>query len=443
MPPKKKSGKQKGQGAATGGKKAAGMNGMVAKMDQLLSRIPRGTFATVGGALGGPTGAMIGKGISTITGYGDYNVKQNTLLRGTTVGEMADQVPVFRNFGADTKVKHCEFVHDLVAPDAPGAFTNMTFQLDPTNSTTFPWLSSVARKYQRYKVKGMVIGYRSTSTDYNNSGVVAISVNYDPAEVPYESMEGLLNTKFAVSTKPSISMLAPVECDPARSPMDGYYIKHNTSFDVNDATIRQTVLGTVNIATSGLTLPPGSTLGQIYISYDIELLYPYMHKYQIPVPLTTLSGVSGVINYANQAGVDTSLATLGYGDLVGYGNMSGDQIGFRWLKTPTTGGSAWYDLVFPPGTYRLATLDASWKSSGSSVTGGASVGALSYGSSVTITQMGVDAMFGDAGSSYGYMFTVVSGPEADRTVTPNQVVNRTQSGSSTYIANAIAIVKIA
>jgi hypothetical protein len=282
--------------------------GLAAKLDRLLSRIPKGTFATVGGLLG-PKGAAAGHALSTITGYGDYTVTKNSLMNQTVVGEMADQVPVFKNQGADTRVKHCEFVMDLKVPSTGPTYSVTALPIDPTDTNTFPWLASVAKKYQKYKVKGMVIGYRSTSTDYNNSGVVAIAVNYDPAERAYASMDTILNTKFAVSTKPSNSMLAPVECDPARSPQDGYYMKHTTSYDVTDATIRQTQMGTINVATQGLSLPAGTTIGQLYVSYDIEMLYPYMSE----SAASTTSGVLGVVNFAGQSGLDSSLAQA-YGD---------------------------------------------------------------------------------------------------------------------------------
>jgi hypothetical protein len=410
--------------------------GLAAKLDRLLSRIPKGTFATVGGLLG-PKGAAAGHALSTITGYGDYTVTKNSLMNQTVVGEMADQVPVFKNQGADTRVKHCEFVMDLKVPSTGPTYSVTALPIDPTDINTFPWLASVAKKYQKYKVKGMVIGYRSTSTDYNNSGVVAIAVNYDPAERAYASMDTILNTKFAVSTKPSNSMLAPVECDPARSPQDGYYMKHTTSYDVTDATIRQTRMGTINVATQGLSLPAGTTIGPLYVSYDIEMLYPYMSE----AAVSTTSGISGVVNFSSQAGLDGSLAQA-YGDLVGYGNMSGAQIGMKWLTTPTSSGSPWYQLVFPPGRYRLATLDSNWATSGASVNGGASAGPLSHGSAVTITQVGVESMVGYTASSYGYEFTVADGLETDRVVTPALAANRTQTGSVTYIVVGITIEKI-
>lgn len=406
---------------------------LVKKMDQLLSRIPKGTFATVGGALGGPTGAMIGKGISTITGYGDYTVSHNSLMNKTVIGEMADQVPVFRQQGADTRVKHCEFVADIVAPDTPADYNVVTFNVDPTDSETFPWLSAVARKYQRYKVKGMVIGYRSTSTDYNNSGVVAITVNYDPAETQFDTMEGLLNTKFAVSTKPSCSMIAPVECDPARSPMDGYYIKHLTSGDNTDATFRQTMLGKINVATTGLTLPAGTTLGQLYISYDIELLYPYLHALSVNYGI-----YSGPTGRNNQTQIDNDIRVGGVGFIKGYGEASVNEVAVKWIGDADSPG-AWCALVFPPGKYRVLTLDSTWKDASSSIDVGSQLSA-SAGASILFEQ---NATATDGGTTYGnYIINVSAGHESDRTLTYGQQESRATTGSPGYVTQAFSIIRL-
>lgn len=342
-------------------RKSGEANSLAKKMDQLMSRIPRGTFASVGGALGGPAGALVGRGVSAITGYGDYTVKANSLSNSTMIGEMADQVPVFKQQGADIRVRHCEFVADLVVPADKSAFNSITFDIDPTSTDTFPWLASVASKYQKFKVKGMVIGYRSTSTDYNNSGVVAIAVNYDPAETAYASMTDLLNSKFAVSTKPSNSMLAPVECDPSRSPIDGYYVKHQTSTDVTDASIRQTVMGKINIATSGLTLDPGATIGQVYVSYDIEFLYPYMHVASGPVPpspVTTRSGsISAALPIASQNAMNSKVVQYGYGNIAGWtATPVAEDVLLKWVGNPAQ-VSSWLQVVMPVGRYNVTTLD--------------------------------------------------------------------------------------
>jgi len=382
---------------------------------------------------------MIGKGISTLTGYGDYNVRTNSLMNRTVIGEMADQVPMFRQQGADTRLKHCEYVGDVIVPDNQFGYNVTTYDIDPTNSTTFPWLASVAQKYQRYKVKGMVIGFRSTSTDYQNSGVVAIAVDYDPAEQAYESMEGLLNTKFAVSTKPSTSMLAPVECDPTRSPLDGYYVKHVTSLDDNDASRRQTIMGTINVATSGLTLAPGTSLGQLYISYDIEFLYPYLHKKQLE-ELVTGAGALGVVNYNTASTFNSDFNNLAYGSVKAY-TPNGDpsQVMAKWETPPTAtvfpvGIPFWLGFVMPVGKWVLQYNEGSWATSSGELGPGASpVHNGSFGGAIALTES-VKEYHSGASSWSQYTVIVKPGSEAQRTIYPAGQVGRVLNGiSTTYI----------
>jgi hypothetical protein len=122
----------------------------------------------------------------------------------------------------------------------------------------------------------MVFYYRSTSTDYQNSGTVALAVNYNATEGNYLNSESMLNAMFAVSSKPSLSFAAPVECDPATSPDGGYYVRHESNItSVTD--LRMSTVGTLNLATYGLTVDAGTVLGQLWCTYDIELLYPYVN----------------------------------------------------------------------------------------------------------------------------------------------------------------------
>jgi len=428
------------QSAGTAKQNQQNGGAMIKKIDQLLSRIPRGTFATVGGVLGGPKGAMIGKGISTLTGYGDYNVRTNSLMNHTVIGEMADQVPMFKQQGADTRLKHCEYVCDVVVPDNQYDYNVQTFDIDPTNAGTFPWLASVAQKYQRYKVKGMVIGFRSTSTDYQNSGVVAIAVNYDSAEQSYESMEGLLNTKFAVSTKPSTSMLAPVECDPSRSPLDGYYVKHVTSLDDNDATRRQTIMGTINVATSGLTLTPGTSLGQLYISYDIEFLYPYLHRKQLG-ELVTGGGALGIVNYGSAATFNSDFNNKAYGVVKAYGTGADPtRVLAVYKASPTatvlpSNAPFWLGFVMPVGKWVLQYSEGPWLGPGGS--GNLSAGTLpvhngSYGSAITLSEPAIEH-HAAACSSSQYTIVVVPGTEESRTIFPAGQVGRVLTATNGYI----------
>jgi hypothetical protein len=243
-------------------------------MDKLLKMIPRGTFASVGGALGGAPGRLVGDALSKISGYGSYTVNHNTLQKSTLYND--EGVPSFTSIGHGNRIRHREFITDVRAPEIPNNYEVNGLRISPENASLFPWLSKMASRYQKYKVHGMVFYYRSTSTDYQNSGTVALAVNYNATEGVYTNSESLLNAMFAVSSKPSLSFAAPVECDPTSSPEGGYYVRHPSNITgVTD--LRMSTVGTLNIATYGLTVDPGTVMGQLWCTYDIELLYPYVN----------------------------------------------------------------------------------------------------------------------------------------------------------------------
>nr|WRQ64833.1 structural protein [Sobelivirales sp.] len=243
------------------------------RIDSVAKKIPRGTFRAVGAALGGPKGALIGEAISTVSGYGSYSVDHNSLMTNTQIGAVAENIPSFSKGKHGSVITHREFIRNVVAPANPLLFDNQATRLGIDNTTVFPWLARLSTRYQRYKVKGMVFQYRSTSTDYNNSGTVAIAVNYNATERAYSSMAAVLNSQFACSSKPSVSFYAPVECDPKSQP-DGYYIRHED--EINGFTdVRLSSIGVLNVVTNGLSLPAGTVLGELWVTYEVELFNPY------------------------------------------------------------------------------------------------------------------------------------------------------------------------
>lgn len=249
------------------------MKNLGKKIDSVASKIPKGTFRTIGSAFG-PKGAAIGQALSTITGYGSYEVDHNTIMTSTQIGAAAENIPTFQKGSHGSTITHREFIRNVVAPATPNDFTNVSDRLGIDNTNVFPWLARLSTRYQRYKVKGMVFQYRSTSTDFNNSGTVAIAVNYNATERPYNNMPAVLNSQFACSSKPSVSFYAPVECDPKSHP-DGYYIRHEDEIQgVTD--VRMSSIGILNVVTAGLTLPAGTILGELWVTYEIELISPYL-----------------------------------------------------------------------------------------------------------------------------------------------------------------------
>jgi hypothetical protein len=264
-------------------KLASQVNTLRQKIDQIGKAIPKGTFSTLGqtagGALGGPLGATLGhlagKGLSAITGYGDYEVKSNTLA---TVATSMDSVPQFFRNDHTVRIRHREYVKDLTVPTTPSAFTLETFALNPGNQDLFPWLASISKSYQQYKVRGMVVEYKSMTSDYAAAGplgTVVIASNYNVVDSPYDNKIDMENSEFAVSARCSQSILHAIECAPKTGRDDFLFVRDTGNENIlatNDARFYD--LASLQVATVGLPGSAGNVLGELWVSYDIEFTKP-------------------------------------------------------------------------------------------------------------------------------------------------------------------------
>jgi len=249
------------------------------KLDKMMKAIPRGTFSAMGGALAGLPGAAIGAGISSITGYGDYKIgkSQPSVKRpvaSNSLTRYSGPVEVVPSFGMTetVRVRHREFVANIVVPATPSAFVNRLFRINPGNAITFPWLASLANSYQQYKIKGMVAEYVTNCADFASQfamGTVTLCTNYNVQDAPFTNAVQCETSSFSVTSKPSMNILHALECDPNSMSYKQYYTAPNGSQinPINDFAMLQVV-------TEGLTASAGAIMGRLYISYDIELTKP-------------------------------------------------------------------------------------------------------------------------------------------------------------------------
>jgi len=302
---------------AKAARRAAARQGkLMAALNAATLAIPKGTFAAMGGAAGGalygPPGAavgtLVGRGVSYITGRGDYKVRANSIARE---GLALDEVPTFSHGDNNTvRIRHREFVKDFVVPSEPATFHNEIHKLNPGNSALFPWLNTVAKQYQQYKPLGMVVEFVSRSSDYAASGplgTIGIATNYNVNDLPYATHSQFENSEFAVSCKPSRSILHAIECAPHRGRDEFLYVRDTAMEDpsaVSDS--RFSDIGSLQIMSVGLPSAPGLVLGQIWITYDIEFVKPIVSPAAPVEPLAPLTAFT-----SNPNGTSTGGSTAG------------------------------------------------------------------------------------------------------------------------------------
>lgn len=223
---------------------------------------------SMGAKIGSQVGDFLQKGATamfkSITGFGDYKVRSNTLLSGASPA-------VFRGGDRSTVVRHREFVQDVTGSTT---FSSTSYAVNPGNATLFPWLAAVASCYEQYNIHGMIFEYKSTSADSLNStntalGTVCMATQYNVLNPAFTNKIQMQNYEFATSCRPSDSMMHPLECDPSQTPTNIYY----TSPSATGGDLRFVNMANFQIATVGMQ-SPGTIIGELWLSFEIELLKP-------------------------------------------------------------------------------------------------------------------------------------------------------------------------
>lgn len=231
-----------------------------------------------GATLGSNLGSRLGRGISRILGFGDYQVRQNSLFREGMALPPGESVPAFGVMGNATRVTHREFIKDVVVPASPGGFTLEAFNVNPGDSYAFPWLARLARQYQQYKFNGIVFEFKTLSSDITAGGAlgaVVMASNYDVAQPSFTDKLHMENSQYAVSAKPSLSQIHTMECDPSQTANKLYYVRDGGSIPPSEDA-RFYDLAKFQIATAGLPGSSGTVLGELWVSYDVSLYKPVL-----------------------------------------------------------------------------------------------------------------------------------------------------------------------
>lgn len=233
---------------------------------------------TLGGAFGGPPGAMAGAAagrmlasrFSKLIGSGDYatnisDVASNSLVRSSGASEYAS----FSDSKTSVRLRHREYLQDVFAGGS-SIFANTPFQVNPGLSNSFPFLAQLAGNFEEYHMHGLVFEYVSTTSPYNAGsamGSVVMAMAYNANSPSFTSKPQMENSDFAISARPDKSMIYGVEC--ANNASANYYVRTGAT----SLPLTTTDIGSFQIATQ-TPIAAGTTLGELWVSYDVELFRP-------------------------------------------------------------------------------------------------------------------------------------------------------------------------
>jgi hypothetical protein len=256
------------------------------------ARKHKGMLASIGGlagsAFGGPSGGLLGAAagdvLGNLFGWGDYETAPvgYAITNNSTLGLQtpeAAQIPMMHTENGCCRISKREYITDIqMTPD----FERVVFPLNPTDETTFPWLSTVAKNFEQFKFLGISFGFRSLSANALSGtgnpamGSITLLTQYDVFDYPPANKTQANNALFATSCKPSESMLHPIECDPEQTPNIPLYTGVNEA--LTDRDFRLNYLGITTVCTQGG--PTGNYLcGELWVTYDIMLYKPMVQRF--------------------------------------------------------------------------------------------------------------------------------------------------------------------
>ncbi|QMW68911.1 capsid protein [Crucivirus-438] len=238
-------------------------------------------FAKVGGNFGtraeswlDTAGAQmsekIAKRFKSWTGLGDYKISQNSLIQsGSGSGSIQTQ-------GGSIFVSHREYLGEVITGPVVGQFNVSSYDINPANVFTFPWLASIAGQFEEYRPLGIIFEFKSTASDISGTNVaigsVLMATEYDNNDVVYTNKGQMMNAAYAQETRMSNDALHGIECDPRVNARKIYYTRSITepssaTIDANDYNV-----GRFFIATQGGGFAANQSIGSLYVHYEFELL---------------------------------------------------------------------------------------------------------------------------------------------------------------------------
>lgn len=247
------------------------------KIDHVNSFVDKGK-TNAGGLIGRGLGSLVGNGdlgeqagsaLAKWFGYGDYELKANSLVKAAG-SSSSSTIPVFTKDGRrGTRIVEREYIGDVISSASANTFNVTKYRINPADVTTFPWLSVTASQYEEYEINGLIFEYQTSSAMYNGTsqalGTVTMMTEYDPTDADPASLMVMQNADYSCSTVSCNNLQHGVECDPKERNMKTLY----TSVETPSATdVRFCDLGNFYVATSGMA-GTSVNIGQLWVSYDI------------------------------------------------------------------------------------------------------------------------------------------------------------------------------
>lgn len=212
------------------------------------------------------------------------------------------------SFGSNrTIVRHREFIGNILGSTG---FTINTWNVNPGEKSTFPWLSNLAINYEKYRPIGIIFEFKSTSASALNStntalGTVMMAPRYNAiaTSIPTSKME-MLQIENCVSICPAESGMCGIECAKNYNPLGILFVRNTWA---SPATGSEQFYDFCDfyLATEGMQAT--AVIGELWVTYELELLTPILNGGQVGNNINYYKAISTL--FTNTYGLTSFIPT--------------------------------------------------------------------------------------------------------------------------------------
>lgn len=221
--------------------------------------------------------------------------------------------PKFTNMGEDIRVTHREYITDVSGVTTP-FLVELSLRINAGNSSCFPWLSAIARRFESYKFRQLRFCYE-TETATAATGYVLITIDYDPRDPAPTSKIVAFNYESAIKGAPWQSF-AHVSSIQNLSKRKTYFVADTGQ---PEADLYDT--GNLYIALGGQATT--AKVGEIWVEYVVDLMTPQLENNSVFQVNSEKFVGGGALTPALPFGPTPTVARTG-SSLVTYNNGNGN-----------------------------------------------------------------------------------------------------------------------
>jgi len=177
------------------------------------------------------------------------------------------KAPEFRQLpNGSIRVRNREYIRDV---NGSVAFSNILWAVNPGLFDTFPWLSTLASRFESYKFHSLAFEFEPDRGS-NVAGTVMLGMDYDPSDIAASTKQQLMSYGGSMRTvvwdkvKFVADRKAMAKLGPER------YVRMHYSAPAD--ALKTSDVGSFQMGVMGMV--DASIVGELYVSYDIELITP-------------------------------------------------------------------------------------------------------------------------------------------------------------------------